>query len=82
MSYKGICAYTSCRVCFSFGSSLSVCQRRRRLVLLSYAAPGLAVSLDAVDHCEQRLQGQEVGGVQLPRHWERVLPPQKENTFT
>ncbi|TNN44945.1 hypothetical protein EYF80_044880 [Liparis tanakae] len=45
------------------------------LVLLGAAVEhlGLAVGFGAVDHREQRLQRQQVGGVELPRHRERIL---------
>lgn len=54
---------------------LSLCLQGVCVVLLSAAVQhlDLAVGFSAVDHSEQGLQRQQVGGVQLPRHRERIL---------
>lgn len=70
-----ISVYTSWSVCPIFGWTFSLCQQCFRLVLLIGAVDylGLTVGFSAVNHCEQSLQWQEVGGVKLPWHWECIL---------
>lgn len=66
---------TGCGVGSVGGGSFSLRQQGVGLVLLSAAVEhlGLAVGFGAVDHREQSLQRQQVGGVELPRHRERIL---------
>lgn len=65
----------SCSVGTISGWTFSLCTRWFELLVVSGTVDhlGLAVGFDAVNDCKQSLQGQKVGGVQLPRHWKSIL---------
>lgn len=74
---------TRCWVCSIDAGTFPLCPQWAWLLLQSCVVGhlGLTVGFNAVNHCEESLQREKVGGVELPRHWERILVTLKKKRF-